>query len=296
MTVTVKDMLEAGSHFGHQSSRWNPKMRQYIFATKGGIHILDLEQTVVALHKACQYVTETVARGQSVLFVGTKPQAKPVIEAEATRSNQYYINNRWLGGLLTNFKTIRASIQRLKDLEEKTKSADFEKYVKKERVEMEREIKKLNAIFFGIKTMPNLPGCIFLIDPNTENIAQREAARLKIPTIAIVDTNCDPEGIDFCIPANDDALRSIQLITQAIADAALEGLKQRELRIAKEESEAAQQRLEREKEPTARKLVKEHAVEGKAKAFVGGKLPKPGDKVEVVDDADLKKYSSTRVG
>lgn len=235
--VSVKDLLEAGAHFGHQVSRWNPRMRPYIFATKGGIHILDLDQTASYLHKATRFVTETAAAGGAVLFVGTKKQAKNVIEEEAKRSGQFFVTNRWLGGLLTNFKTIKASIERLITLEKLTASADFEKYTKKERLDVTREIEKLNNVLGGIKTMNHLPACLFIVDVKKEDIAKREANRLKIPVVAIVDTNCDPAGIDYLIPANDDALRSIQIITKAVADAAMEGYQRRQAALAKEESD-----------------------------------------------------------
>ncbi|MBI4125474.1 MAG: 30S ribosomal protein S2 [Deltaproteobacteria bacterium] len=262
--ISVKELLEAGAHFGHQASRWNPKMRPYIFATKGDIHILDLDQTVAAIKKAVEFVGSVVAQGQSVLFVGTKNQAAPIVRQEAERCGQYYVTNRWLGGLLTNFKTIKASIDRLHKLEELTRTPDFEKYTKMERLEVEREIKKLNWIFAGIKTMTRHPGCLFIVDPKTEDIAKREARRLKIPIVAIVDTNCDPKEIDYLIPANDDAIRSIQVITKVVADACEEGAKRRQTILAQEEKE---ERAEEEK-PTAA-LVTEREMKEKGKAYVG---------------------------
>lgn len=257
--VSVKDLLEAGCHFGHQISRWNPKMRPYIFTTKGGVHILDLEQTLLTLQKGCQFISDIVSLGGSVLFVGTKNQARPIIEEEAKRSGQFFVNSRWLGGLLTNFKTIKASIERLYSLEKLAESPDFEKYTKKERLTVEREIGKLNNLFSGIKTMAGMPGCLFIIDPRTEHIAKREANRLKIPIVALVDTNCDPDGIDHIIPANDDAVRSIQIITKAIADACLEGSRRRQEILVKEGKE------EEKKAPFA----KEKEIKEKGKAYVG---------------------------
>src|SRR3990167_6462778 len=214
--VSVKELLEAGAHFGHQVSRWNPRMRPYIFTTKGGIHILDLQQTVECLKKAYKFVADTVALGHQVLFVGTKKQAKPHIETQAKRVSQFYVSNRLLGGMLTNFKTIRASIDRLGSLEKQAASEEFAKLTKKERLTIEREITKLNHVLGGIKTMNKLPGCVFIIDPKKEEIAKKEARRLKIPVVAIVDTNCDPEGVDYIIPANDDAIRSIEIISKGI--------------------------------------------------------------------------------
>lgn len=262
--VSIKDLLEAGSHFGHQVSRWNPRMRPYIFATKGGIHILDLDQTANYLKKAVKFVAETVALGGSVLFVGTKKQAKNVIEEEAKRTGQFFVSNRWLGGLLTNFKTIKASIERMINLEKLTASADFEKYTKKERLEVTREIEKLNNVLGGIKTMNHLPACLFIIDTKKEDIARREANRLKIPVVAIVDTNCDPMGIDYLIPANDDALRSIQVITKAIADAAAEGYQRRQAALAKEEGDEKPSAPDDKRGP----LVAEVKIEAKGRAFV----------------------------
>lgn len=286
--VSIKDLLEAGCHFGHQVSRWNPKMRPYIFATKGNIHILDLDQTAVALTQAAQFVTDCVAQGGQVLFVGTKPQAKTIIEQEAKRCGQYYISHRWLGGLLTNFKTIKASIERLHRLEKQTQTPEFEKYTKRERLEVEREIAKLNSIFFGIKTMQRQPGLLFIIDPKTEDIAKREALRLKIPVVAIVDTNCDPGGVDYIIPANDDAVRSIQLITQTIADACEEGLKRRQEILAQEEKE----------EPNGEKrtpLVTEKEIKEKGKAFIGRHRKEEAEE-PTEPDPDLEKFASAKAG
>lgn len=281
--VSIKELLEAGAHFGHQVSRWNPRMRPFIFSIKSGVHVLDLEQTVEALKRACKFVTDTVALGHSVLFVGTKTQAKPVIEEEAKRCGQFYVNYRWLGGLLTNFKTIRASIERLKNLEKLAGSEEFQKYTKKERLDVEREIHKLNNIFLGIKTMEKMPGVIFLIDPKTESIAKKEGIRLKIPLVAIVDTNCDPEGIDYVIPANDDAIRSIQLITKAIADACEEGSKKREERLLKES------RTDKgDEKPSV--VAREMEVKEKAKAYVGRK--KKGEE-DTEEESDPEKYAKS---
>lgn len=285
--VSVKDLLEAGCHFGHQVSRWNPKMRPYIFATKGNIHILDLDQTAVALNKAAQFITDCVAQGHSVMFVGTKPQARLIIEQEAKRCGQFYISNRWLGGLLTNYKTIKASIDRLHQLEKQTASLDFEKYTKRERLTVEREIQKLNSIFFGIKTMERMPGCLFIIDPKTEDIAKREACRLKIPIVAIVDTNSDPDGIDYLIPANDDAIRSLQLITQTMADACEAGAKQRQEILAREEKD------ESKEEAKSAPLITEKEIKEKGRAFVGRPRREEAEET-TLPDPDLEKFASAK--
>lgn len=282
--VTIKDLLEAGSHFGHQVSRWNPRMRPYIFATKGGIHILDLEQTANCLARACKFVTDTTALGGSVLFAGTKKQAQAVIEAEAQRAGQFYVTNRWLGGLLTNFKTIKASIDRLEELEKKAASPDFEKFTKKERLDTQREIQKLNAVFCGIRSMTGLPSCIFIVDPKTESIAKKEGVKLGIPIVAVVDTNCDPEGIDCVIPANDDAIRSIAVITKAIADAALIGVERRQIALAKSSAEE-------KPAPKAKPGVTEVSVTEKGRAFVGGKK---GEGTPATEGEDMEKYASAR--
>lgn len=283
--VTVRDLLEAGAHFGHQISRWNPKMRPFIFQSRGGIHILDLDQTARHLNAACKFITENVAQGGHVLFVGTKKQAKLPIEDEAKRSGQYYISNRWLGGLLTNFKTIKASIVRLENLEKKVISPDFEKYTKKERLNITRQIEKLNAIFGGIKIMNRIPTAIFIVDPKTEHTAVREAKRLNIPVAAIVDSNCNPDGIDFVIPANDDALRSIQVITQAIANSCLLGVERRQAILAKQQST---QTVEVKPQTP---LIQEKKMEKKGRAFVGGKKGAP----ETASKEDVEKFASAKV-
>ncbi|MDO8526712.1 MAG: 30S ribosomal protein S2 [Deltaproteobacteria bacterium] len=281
--VSVKELLEAGAHFGHQVSRWNPKMRPYIFTTKGGIHIMDLDQTVSALKKAIQFVTGVTALGHQCLFVGTKKQAKPVIESEAKRSGQYFVSNRWLGGMLTNFKTIKASITRLETLEKQMASPDFEKFTKRERLTMEREAAKHESVLGGIKAMTRVPGVVFIIDPKKEEIAKKEANRLKIPVVAIVDTNCNPDGIDYVIPANDDAIRSIQIITGAIADACEEGMRQRQAALAKQEVLP-----EGEEKPKA--FTTERDINEKAKAYVGK------DKKEVIiENKEAEKFSSAKV-
>jgi len=223
VTVTMKEMLEAGVHFGHQTRRWNPRMKQFIFGARNGIYIIDLKKTSRQLREALAFVSDLAARGGLVLFVGTKRQAQEVVVEEAQRSSMYYIDQRWLGGTLTNFSTIRKSIARLTELEETTSGEDGEKLTKKERAKLDKELAKLEKTLSGIKTMPKLPQAVFVIDPHREKIAVAEANKLGIPVVAIVDTNCDPEPIDFPIPGNDDAIRAIKLFASRFADAIIEG-------------------------------------------------------------------------
>jgi small subunit ribosomal protein S2 len=223
VTVTMKEMLEAGVHFGHQTRRWNPRMKQFIFGARNGIYIIDLKKTSRQLREALAFVSDLAARGGSVLFVGTKRQAQEVVVEEAQRSSMYYIDQRWLGGTLTNFSTIRKSIARLTELEELTSGESGENLTKKERSKMEKERSKLEKTLSGIKTMPKLPQAVFVIDPHRERIAVAEANKLGIPVVAIVDTNCDPQPIDFPIPGNDDAIRAIKLFVSRFADAIIEG-------------------------------------------------------------------------
>ena len=222
--INVKQLLDAGVHFGHQTRRWNPKMKPYIFGARNGIYIIDLQKTVTLARNAFRFVESVTARGSSVLFVGTKKQAQDVIREEAQRCSQFHVTSRWLGGTLTNFRTIKAGIDRLKALEKMAEDGTFERLPKKEVASLQREQEKLEKNLGGVKDMTKLPGCVFVIDPKKEHIAVHEASRLGIPVIAVVDTNCDPEGIDFVIPGNDDAIRSIKLFTGKVADAALEGI------------------------------------------------------------------------
>ena len=230
---SMRQLLEAGVHFGHQSHRWNPKMAEYIFGARNNIHILDLAQTVPMMHRALQAVSDTVAKGGRILFVGTKRQAQDAIADAAKRSAQYYVNSRWLGGTLTNWKTISASIKRLRQLEEMLGSGEAGRYTKKERLTLTREKDKLEKALGGIKDMGGLPDLLFVIDTNKEDIAIKEARRLNIPVAAIVDTNCDPDGINFVVPGNDDAGRAITLYCDLIAKAAIDGISrsQRELGV-----------------------------------------------------------------
>ena len=221
--VTMKEMLEAGVHFGHQTKRWNPKMKPYIFGARNGIYIVDLQKTVRMFKTAYNFVVDTVAKGESILFVGTKKQARESIYEEANRCEMFYVHNRWLGGMLTNFQTIKKSIDRLNYLNNIENDGSIDLFPKKERLKLKKERGKLDATLGGIRDMGRLPGAMFVIDPKNEAIAVREGRRLGIPIIAVVDTNCDPDEIDYIIPGNDDAIRAIRLISSRIADACVDG-------------------------------------------------------------------------
>ena len=221
--IGMKQLLEAGVHFGHQTRRWNPKMKPFIFGARNGIYIIDLQRTVRLFHTAYQFVVETAAAGESVLFVGTKQQARDTILEETQRCGMYFVNHRWLGGMLTNFKTIKLRIDRLKELDAMIEDGSISRFPKKEILQLQNEREKLERNLGGIKEMTRLPGALFVIDTNRENIAVQEANRLGIPVVAVVDTNCDPYVIDYPIPGNDDAIRAIRLVTSKIADACVEG-------------------------------------------------------------------------
>jgi small subunit ribosomal protein S2 len=238
--LTMKELLEAGVHFGHQTKRWNPKMQKYIFGERNGIYIIDLQKTLKKFREAYGFVRDLAAGGGTMLFIGTKKQAQETVFEEAGRCGMYYVNQRWLGGTLTNFTTIRKSIGRLKKLEEMKETGEFDRVNKKEALELDREREKLEKALIGIKVMDSLPSSVFIIDPRKENIAVAEARRLGIPIVAIVDTNCDPTGIDYPIPGNDDAIRAVRLITSRMADAILEGRGT----LAKDEGEAEAEVIE----------------------------------------------------
>ena len=233
--LTMKELLEAGVHFGHQTKRWNPKMQKYIFGERNGIYIIDLQKTLKKFREAYASVRDLAAGGGTMLFIGTKKQAQDTVFDEATRCGMFYVNQRWLGGTLTNFQTIRKSIARLKKIEEMKEAGEYERLPKKEALELDRERQKLEKALIGIKAMEQLPSSVFIIDPRKERIAVAEAQRLGIPIVAIVDTNCDPTGIDYPVPGNDDAIRAVRLITARIADAILEGRGT----LAKDEAEEA---------------------------------------------------------
>lgn len=237
--VSMKELLEAGVHFGHQTRRWNPKMKPYIFGSRNGIHIIDLQKTVHLFGIAYDFIVKTVADGYSVLFVGTKKQAHESIVEESERCGMFYVVHRWLGGTLTNFQTIRKSVGRLKELQNMKEDGSILRYTKKEALKMEKELFKLERNLGGIKDMDELPGAVFIVDPKKEHIAVKEANKLGIPIVAIADTNCDPDEIDYIIPGNDDAIRAIRLICSRIADACIEGhnLAEERLRAESEEGE-----------------------------------------------------------
>ena len=241
--VSMKQLLEAGVHFGHQTRRWNPKMAEYIFTERNGIYIIDLQKTVKKLDDAYMFVRDLAANGENVLFVGTKKQAAESIREEAERAGAYYVNARWLGGMLTNFKTIRRRIDRLAQLRKMQEDGTFERLPKKEVVKLELEIEKLEKFMGGIKDMNKLPGALFIVDPRKEHIAVAEAHKLGIPIVAIVDTNCDPDEIDYVIPGNDDAIRAVRLIASTMADAISEdhqGAETEEAAAEAAEEEAAE--------------------------------------------------------
>ena len=232
--VTMKQLLEAGVHFGHQTRRWNPKMQHFIFTERNGIHIIDLQQTVTRLDEAIDFVREVVAGGNDVLIIGTKKQARETVEQEAQRAGLPYVNNRWLGGTLTNFRTIQARIRHMRDLEDRTERGEFARRAKKEQLDIANEIERLNRYFGGIKYLDRLPGAVFVIDTMKEAIAVAECERLGVPIVSLVDTNCDPDPIAYPIPSNDDAIRAIKLILGKIADGAIEGRAAREAGVGAE--------------------------------------------------------------
>ena len=221
--ISMKQLLEAGVHFGHQTRRWNPKMAPYIFTERNGIYIIDLQKTVKKVDEAYDFLRSVAEEGKSILFVGTKKQAQEAVKEEALKSGMFYVNERWLGGMMTNFATIRKSINRLKELEAMEEDGTFEVLSKKEVLALKREQEKLEKSLGGIKDMEELPGALFIVDPRKERIAVAEAKKLNIPIVAIVDTNCDPDEIDYVIPGNDDAIRAVKLLTSRMADAVIEG-------------------------------------------------------------------------
>ncbi|HLS61423.1 MAG TPA: 30S ribosomal protein S2 [Virgibacillus sp.] len=261
--ISMKQLLEAGVHFGHQTRRWNPKMKKYIFTERNGIYIIDLQKTVKMVNVAYNFVRDIAAEGGTVLFVGTKKQAQDSVEEEATRAGMYYVNQRWLGGTLTNFKTIRKRINRLKEIERMEEDGTFEVLPKKEVVDLLKEKDRLVKFLGGIKEMKKLPDAVFVIDPRKERIAIAEAIKLNIPIVGIVDTNCDPDEIDYIIPANDDAIRAVRLLTSKMADAVIEGRQGEEEEVMEEEvqAEPAKAKAEVKEEAPAEKEVKVEETE-----------------------------------
>jgi small subunit ribosomal protein S2 len=241
--ISMRQLLEAGVHFGHQTKRWNPKMRPFIFGARNGIHIIDLQHTVKLFRRAYDFVVDTVARGDSILFIGTKKQAQDVIAEEATRSNMHHVTNRWLGGTLTNFRTVKGSLDRMRGIEKMAEDGTFERINKKEVLGLQREHDKLEKSLGGLKNMAKVPGGVFIVDPHKEHIAVAEARKLEIPIIAVTDTNCDPDVVDYVIPGNDDAIRAIKLFAGKIADACILGGK-----LSRERSGGRQERVEEEKD------------------------------------------------
>jgi small subunit ribosomal protein S2 len=260
-TIELTHLIEAGAHFGHLTRRWNPKMKPFIFMEKNGIHIIDLKKSLGLLNQAYLEMVEAVSQGGSILFVGTKKQAKGVIESEAKRCGMNWVSERWLGGMLTNFSTIRKSVKRLQNIEKQETDGTFEKITKKERLFLTRERDKLKKILEGVETMSKLPGAVFVVDIKKEDIAVKEAKRLNIPVFAIVDTNCDPDDINFAIPANDDAVKTIELIIRHMADAVIEGQAKFKERKAEEVADRERARKEHHEETEQgedKKVSKKH--------------------------------------
>ncbi len=274
--VDLTQLIEAGAHFGHLTRRWNPKMKSYIFMEKNGIHIIDLKKTQAHLTESAEELSKLVADGKKVLFVGTKKQAKNVIETEARRCGQNWVSERWLGGMLTNFATIRKSVKRLSNIEKQETDGTFDKITKKERLFLTREKDKLKKVLEGVETMGKLPGALFIVDIKKEDIAVQEAHRLNIPVFAIVDTNCDPDEVDYLIPANDDAVKTVEIITQYMADAVIEGDSQ--LKEKKAEEVAEKERVKKEREIVKKEELKKKS-EAKAKKDAEDEV-KPTEKSE----------------
>jgi len=278
----MKEFLEAGVHFGHQTRRWNPKMKEFIYGERNGIYIIDLQKTLKQFKEAAKFVADLAAEGKVILFVGTKRQAQEAIAEEAARCGMYYINHRWLGGLLTNNATIQRSIQRLKEIEEMSRDGRYELLTKKEVQRLERERKHLDQNLAGIKEMAGLPDALFIVDSGKEEIAVKEAVKLGIPVVGIVDTNCDPDLVDYVIPGNDDALRAIRLFASRIADSVLEGKDaalQRELEEEKLAAEREAERIEAEREAAALESV------DAGEEFTEAPLPEESVSVEAAEDA-----------
>ncbi len=280
--ITMRELLEAGVHFGHQTRRWNPKMAPYIFTKRNGIHIIDLSKTIPLFKIAWEYVRDEVAKGADILFVGTKKQAQAIIEEQAQRCGAYYINERWLGGLLTNFQTVRKSIEKLKKLERMESEGAFDILPKKEVVRLKKKKEKLEKYLKGIKDMEKIPDIIYVVDTVREELAVREAKKLGIPVVAIADTNCDPDLIDYPIPGNDDAIKAINLITTKIADAVLEGKSMREATVEEGgEIESVEAEL-------LKKAEEEGVAEIKMSGVQGANAPEKEEAIEDAVDKEIK--------
>ena len=304
--ITMKELLEAGVHFGHQTKRWNPKMKQYIFGARNGIYIIDLQKTVRMFRTAYDFVVDTVANGQSVLFVGTKKQARESIYEEANRCEMFYIHNRWLGGMLTNFQTIKQSIDRLNYLNTIQNDGSINLFPKKERLKLGKERGKLDSNLGGIRSMVKLPGAIFIVDPKNEAIAVREGMRLNIPIVAIVDTNCDPDEIDYIVPGNDDAIRAIRLLTSRVADACIEGREKYEEKIQAEEDKQGEEESEitvvsSELKPGERKVISD-GTEGPVVEIIKRGTPatdatenEPGPEIEEAVEQEVEQETEASV-
>jgi small subunit ribosomal protein S2 len=275
--INMKELLESGVHFGHQTRRWNPKMKPYIFGARNGIHIIDLQKTVRLLKATYEFIVKTVSEGYSVLFIGTKKQGHDSIVEESERCGMFYVVNRWLGGTLTNFQTIRKSIARLKELERMKEDGSINRYTKKEILKMEKELLKLEKNLGGIKDMDELPGAIFVVDPKREKIAVREGRKIGIPVIAIADSNCDPDEIDFIIPGNDDAIRAIKLICSKIADACIEGHN-----LAEERLKAEAELIKEQEMAEAEVTISAESEEGGPEVIILPKKEEPEAKEEEV--------------
>jgi small subunit ribosomal protein S2 len=289
----MKELLEAGVHFGHQTKRWNPKMKPYIFGARNGIYIIDLQKTVRMFKTAYDFIVETVANGKSVLFVGTKKQARESIYEEANRCEMFYVHNRWLGGMLTNFQTIKKSIDRLNYLNSIQNDGSINLFPKKERLKLGKERVKLDNTLGGIRNMGKLPGAIFVIDPKNEGIAVREGQRLNIPIVSIVDTNCDPDEVDYIIPGNDDAIRAIRLISSRIADACLEGHKRNEERRQAEADKQAEEPSELESAAASLKPGERKIISDGSQGPIVEIIRKGGDEEEITTESQDDAESAT---
>ncbi len=272
--VSMRELLEAGVHFGHQTKRWNPKMKPFIFGARNGIYIIDLQKTVHRFNEAYNFIVNTVAEGKSILFVGTKKQARESIYEEANRAEMFYVHNRWLGGMLTNFQTIKKSINRLNHLNNIENDGSIENYPKKERLKLGKERDKLDSILGGIQNMNDLPGAIFVIDPKNESIAVKEGRRLGIPIVSVVDTNCNPDDVDYIIPGNDDAIRAIRLITSKMASACIEGKeKLNERNAAQSDKEDAGEEVTAKEKTKKEKVVVSDGEDGPVVEVLKKKTP-----------------------